>query len=65
MFRVRCGGRVRNRGEVRVRQSESDFNKRGNNLAGARKWAKQHSTKSSCNFVTFNRLGYIKAVNMS
>ncbi len=34
-FRVRCGI------GVRVRQSYSDFNERGNNLAGGRKWA-QH-----------------------
>ncbi len=35
--RVRCGG------GVRIRQSDSDFNERGNNLAGGRKWA-QHRT---------------------
>ncbi len=40
-FRVRCGGGVG--GEVRIRQSDSDFNERGNNLAGGRKWA-QHSS---------------------
>ncbi len=40
-FRVRCGGGVRIRGVVRIRQSDSDFNKRGNNLSGGRKWA-QH-----------------------
>ncbi len=34
-LRVRCGG------GVRIRQSDSDFNERGNNLAGGRKWA-QH-----------------------
>ncbi len=34
-FRVRCGG------GFRIRQSDSDFNQRGNNLAGGRKWA-QH-----------------------
>ncbi len=39
--RVRCGGGVRIRGGVSIRQSDSDFNERGNNLAGGRKWA-QH-----------------------
>ncbi len=34
-FRVRCGG------GVRIRQSDSDFKERGNNLSGGRKWA-QH-----------------------
>ncbi len=34
-FRVRCGG------GVRIRQLDSDFNERGNNLAGGWKWA-QH-----------------------
>ncbi len=33
--RVRCGG------GVMIRQSDSDFNERGNNLAGGLKWA-QH-----------------------
>ncbi len=33
-FRVRCGGGVRIRGEVRIRQSGSDFNEM-NNLARA------------------------------
>ncbi len=37
-FRVRCG-----RG-VRIRQSESDFNERGNNLARGQKWA-QHTVQ--------------------
>ncbi len=32
-FRVRCGG------GVRIRQSDIDFNERGNNLAAGRKWA--------------------------
>ncbi len=40
-FRVRCGGGVRVRGGVRIRQSYSDLKERGNNLAGGRKWA-QH-----------------------
>ncbi len=40
-FRVRCGGGVRARGGVRIKQSDSDFNERGNNLAGGQKWA-QH-----------------------
>ncbi len=42
-FTVRCGRGVRIRGRVRIRQSASDFNKRGNNLAGDQKWA-QHCT---------------------
>ncbi len=33
--------RVRARGGVRIKQSDSDFNERGNNLAGGQKWA-QH-----------------------
>ncbi len=33
-FRVRCGGGVRIRCGVRIRQSYRDFKERGNNLAG-------------------------------
>ncbi len=41
LVRVRCGEGVRIRGGVRIRQSGSDFNEGGNNLAWRRKWA-QH-----------------------
>jgi len=36
-FRVRCGGEVKIRGGIRIRQSDSNFTERGNNLAGSRK----------------------------
>ncbi len=39
--------RVRIRGGVRIRQSYNDFNERGNNLSGGRKWA-QHQPWVSC-----------------
>ncbi len=49
-FRVRCGGGVRIRGGIRIRQSYSDFNERGNNLSGGRKWAQHwHPVEFSSN----------------
>ncbi len=55
-FRVRCGV------GVRIRQSYSDFNERGNNLAGGRKWA-QHWPKVPSPWVKFLRWKRGLAIN--
>ncbi len=45
-------------GGVRIRQSDSDFNERGNNLAGGRKWAQSGGQQSASQCKHFKNHDY-------